>query len=133
MNTNMQNAVVMTEEDFNLLKSYANKKNDIDHEMSLANELGRAVIVKKDAFPPHCIRINSFVELLDLETGKTTTFTLVMPENADITQQKISILTPIGAALIGFRKTEEVVWKVPAGLKKFRIIEVSNPELITAH
>jgi len=128
----MQNAVVMTEEDFNLLKSYANKKTDMNDEMSLANELGRAVIVRNDAFPPHCIRINSFVELLDLETGKTMKFTLVMPENADITRQKISILTPIGAALIGFRKTEEVVWKVPAGLKTFRIIEVINPELITS-
>ena len=127
MNTNMQNAVVMTEEDFNLLKSYANKKTDMKNEMSLANELGRAVIVRNDAFPPHCIRINSFVELLDLDTGKTMKFTLVMPENADITQQKISILTPIGAALIGFRKNEEVVWKVPAGLKTFSIIEVINP------
>jgi len=129
----MQNAVVMTQEDFNLLKSYANKKTVINNEMSLANELGRAVIVKNDAFPPHCIRINSVVELLDLDTLKTMKFTLVMPQNADIKQQKISILTPIGAALIGFRKTEEVVWKVPAGLKKFRIIEVVNPEWITTH
>lgn len=126
MNMNQQNAVVMTEEDFNLLKPYFNKTPDKNNEMSLANELGRAVIVKKDAFPPHGIRINSKVSVLDLDTSKTMEFTLVMPEHADMKQQKISILTPIGAALIGFRKGEEVVWKVPAGLKTFRILEVEN-------
>lgn len=124
MQINNQNAVVMTEEDYNLLKPYANKTPG--SEMSLANELGRAVIVKKDAFPPKCIRINSSVQILDIETGKTMKFTLVMPEHADMKQQKVSVLSPIGAALIGFRESEEVVWKVPAGLKKIQITWVSN-------
>lgn len=126
MNINQQNAVVMTEEDFNLLKPYFNKTSDRNNEMSLANELSRAVIVKKDAFPPHGIKLNSKVSVLDLSTDKVMEFTLVMPAHADMKQQKISILTPIGAALIGFRKGEEVVWKVPAGLKTFRILEVEN-------
>lgn len=126
MNINQQNAVVMTEEDFNLLKPYFNKTPDRNNEMSLANELSRAVIVKKDAFPAHGIKINSKVSVLDLDTEKVMEFTLVMPEHADMKQQKISITTPIGAALIGFRKGEEVVWKVPAGLKTFRILEVEN-------
>ena len=126
MNMNQQNAVVMTEEDFNLLKPYFNRIPDKNNEMSLANELSRAVIVKKDAFPPHGIKLNSKVSVLDLDTQKVMEFTLVMPEHADMKQQKISILTPIGAALIGFRKDEEVVWKVPAGLKTFRILEVEN-------
>lgn len=126
MDINKQNAVVMTEEDFNLLKPYFNRTPDPSNEMSLANELSRAVIVKKEAFPQHCIRINSIVEVLDLDTGKTMKFTLVMPDHANMKMQKVSILSPIGAALIGFRKTEEVTWKVPAGLKKFRILEVDN-------
>ncbi|WP_442587289.1 GreA/GreB family elongation factor [Pedobacter sp. AW31-3R] len=124
MEMNKQNAVVMTEEDYNLLKPYANKRPD--GEMSLANELGRAVIVKKDAFPPKCIKINSNVEILDVDTGKTMRFMLVMPEQADMKKQKVSVLSPIGAALIGFRETEQVVWKVPAGLKKIQITYVSN-------
>lgn len=124
MEMNKQNAVVMTEEDYNLLKPYANKRPD--GEMSLANELGRAVIVKKDAFPPKCIKINSNVEILDIDTGKTMRFMLVMPEQADMKKQKVSVLSPIGAALIGFRETEQVVWKVPAGLKKIQITYVSN-------
>jgi regulator of nucleoside diphosphate kinase len=55
----------------------------------------------------------------------------VMPEQADIGQQKVSILSPMGTALIGFRKGEEVLWQVPAGMKRFRILDVVNrPEVI---
>jgi regulator of nucleoside diphosphate kinase len=83
-------------------------------------------VVKKDAFPPHGVRINSKVAVLDLETNRVLEFTLVMPGQADMRQNKVSILTPMGAALIGFRKAEEVQWKVPAGLKRFRILDVQN-------
>ena len=126
MNPNEKNAVVMTEADFNLLKPYYNTKADPTKEMSLANELSRAVIVKEEAFPPHGIRLNSKVQLLDLNTQMKMEFTIVMPQYADMRQNKISILTPMGAALIGFRKDEFVEWKVPAGLKKFQILNVVN-------
>jgi len=99
---------------------------DKDSEMSLAHELGRAMIVKKDAFPAHAVKLNSKVSVLDLETNKIMEFMIVMPEYADIRQHKISVLTPMGTALIGFRKAEEVRWKVPAGLKRFRILDVNN-------
>jgi regulator of nucleoside diphosphate kinase len=99
---------------------------DKDNEMSLAHELNRAVVVKRDAFPPHAVRIISKVAILDLDTNRIWEFTLVMPEYADMRQNKVSVLTPMGAALIGFRKAEEVQWKVPAGMKRFRILDVVN-------
>ncbi len=126
MNPNEKNAVVITEADFNLLKPYYNKKADPSQEMSLANELSRAVIVKEEDFPIHGIRLNSKVQLLDLHTQMKMEFTIVMPSYADMRQNKISILTPMGAALIGFRKGELVEWKVPVGLKKFEILDVQN-------
>lgn len=126
MNTNEQNPVVLTEEDYELLKQYMDKNPEQTQEMSLAYELGRAVIVKKEAFPPHAIRINSKVSILDLDTQKVREFMLVMPQQADMRQNRVSILTPMGAALIGFRKNEEVQWKVPAGMKRFRILDVVN-------
>ncbi|GAA4469388.1 nucleoside diphosphate kinase regulator [Nemorincola caseinilytica] len=126
MDTRKQNPVVITEEDHRLLMPYATKDGVTDHEMSLAHELNRAVIVTKEAFPPHCIRINSKVAVLDLETQRVIEFTIVMPDHADMRQNKISILTPMATALIGFRKAEEVQWKVPAGLKRFRILDVTN-------
>ncbi|RYD56247.1 MAG: transcription elongation factor GreAB [Sphingobacteriales bacterium] len=120
------NPVIMTEEDYNLLKPYVGMLPDSNDEMSLAHELKRAVIVKKEAFPLHAIKLNSRVSVLDQDTQKVFEFVIVMPGNADMKLNKISVLTPMGAALIGFRKGEEVKWKVPAGLKRFRILDVSN-------
>ncbi len=126
MNYDQQNAVVITEDDYNVLRAYVNSTPAAEGEMSLAAELKRAVVVKNDALPPYTIRLNSKVSVLDLQTQKVLEFTLVMPDKADITQGRVSILTPMGAALIGFRKAEEVMWKVPAGLKRFRILDVYN-------
>lgn len=126
MNTHARNPVIITEEDYRLLKRYINQDINEENEMTLSSELKRAVIVSSDAFPLHAIRIGSAVSVLDLATDKTVEFTLVMPEHADMQKNKVSILTPMGAALIGFRKGEEVKWKVPGGLKSFRILDVSN-------
>jgi regulator of nucleoside diphosphate kinase len=62
-----------------------------------------------------------------MSTNKITGLTIVMPPHADIKQKKISILTPMAAALIGFRKGDEVEWKMPSGLKKYKILEVKDP------
>jgi regulator of nucleoside diphosphate kinase len=120
-----KNPVIMIEEDYLLLKRFVQNAPQ-DDEMSLAYELGRAIIVQKEAFPATAVRLNSHVSVLDLETNKIMEFTVVMPHEADIQQRKISVLTPMGTALIGFRKSEEVRWKVPAGIKRFRILDVVN-------
>lgn len=126
MSTNAKNPVVITEEDYQLLKAYISDDIPQESEMTLSGELKRAVVVSKDAFPKHTIRINSKVSVLDLDTNRVIEFTIVMPAHADMRDNKISILTPMAAAMIGFRKGEEVKWKVPAGLKRFRILDVSN-------
>ncbi|HYC28292.1 MAG TPA: GreA/GreB family elongation factor [Chitinophagaceae bacterium] len=127
MNVHEEKPVIITEEDYQLLKQYISP-GAATNEMSLSAELKRAVIVTKDAFPRHTVRLGSKVSVLELNTNKVMEFTIVMPAHADMHQNKISILTPMGAALIGFRKGEEVQWKVPAGLKRFRILDVSNKE-----
>lgn len=126
MNIKEQNQIFITEEDYNILKPYIDKLPDRNDEMSLAHELKRAVVVKKESFPKDGVRLNSKVSILDLDTQKVLEFTIVLSEYADIKQNKISVLTPMGAALIGFRKSDEVRWKVPAGLKRFRILDVVN-------
>ena len=126
MNINESNPVILTDEEYQLLMPYAEKLPGKNEEMSLATELKRAIIVNKDAFPQHGIRLNSQVSVLDIDTQRVFEFMIVMPENADIKQNKISVLAPMGAALIGFRKSEEVKWRMPAGLKHFRIMDVTN-------
>ncbi|WP_256004001.1 GreA/GreB family elongation factor [Pedobacter deserti] len=126
MNLNANIPVIIREDDYQLLKPYFTKTDGSSGDMSLSAELGRAVVVKKHAFPPHVIRINSRVQIVDEENGAAREVCLVLPQHANIRENKISILSPIGAALIGFSKSETVQWQVPAGLKKFRIAEVHN-------
>lgn len=128
MNLNKNIPVIIREDDYHLLKPYLTRSGLAPDDMSLSAELGRAIIVKKDAFPPHAIRINSQVQILEEETGASKCLRIVMPQHANMKENKVSILSPIGAALIGFRKGEAVQWEVPAGLKRFQITDVQNEQ-----
>jgi regulator of nucleoside diphosphate kinase len=91
---------------------------------SLAAELARAEIVDADEIPPDVITLNSRAELLDLGTGERMEFTLVFPIDADIEANKISILAPLGTAMLGYRVGDEFEWVVPYGLRRLRVIAV---------
>jgi regulator of nucleoside diphosphate kinase len=122
--TKEKTPVILCEEDYNLLKQFAGTKTDDISEMSLAYELNRAVVVDNEALPIGTIRLNSLVSVKEVNSGKVTDFRIVMPIDADIKQKKISILAPLGAALIGFRQGDEVEWKMPAGVKRFTVLNV---------
>lgn len=126
MNLNENIPVVIHEDDFELLRSFINRSGTAAKEMSLSAELCRAVVVKKDAFPPNTIRMNSKVTILDQQNGTEREICIVMPQHAAIKENKVSILSPIGTALIGFRSGETVQWVVPAGLKQIKITAVKN-------
>ena len=76
--------------------------------------------------PGDVVRLNSHVTIRDEKENKLIEITVVTPEKADIKLRKISVLSPIGTALIGYRKGDRVMWKVPAGKKTFTILEVNN-------
>lgn len=122
---------MLRRDDYDLLVSYIRGSNhqavfNRKEAEELEAELSRAVLVSKDEFPPDVVRLNSRVRVR--ERDKTMELTLVIPEKANIKERKISVIAPIGAALIGFRKGEQVQWAVPAGLKTFTIEEVINPQ-----
>jgi len=120
----LENQVVLSEEDFDLLTRYVKPTDNKENKMSLAYELGRATIVKKLDVPKDRVKINSRIKIQDLDSSLTTSLTLVAPENANIKEQKISVITPIGSALIGFKKGDQVEWKMPSGIKRYTILEV---------
>lgn len=124
--TTQKNPVIMTRTDYNLLQPLVHESADDSNELSLSKELNRSIIVTEEAFPAHAIRLNSKVSVLDLTTQEVIEFSIVMPELADTRTNMISILTPMGIALIGYRKAEEVHYNVPSGLKRFRILDVNN-------
>lgn len=90
----------------------------------LTNELNRAKIVATEEVPPDVVTMNSKVRLEDVDTGEEMVFTLVFPEEADIPQDKISVLAPIGTAMLGYRVGDTFEWQVPAGLRRIKVKEI---------
>ena len=90
----------------------------------LEKELNRGKIVKPKDILKDVITMNSMVRLKDLDSGEEMTYTLVFPGIADISKNRISILAPIGTALIGYRVGDIIEWKVPAGLRKLKVEEI---------
>jgi regulator of nucleoside diphosphate kinase len=93
---------------------------------SLMADFRKGKLVSKEEFPADVVRLNSRVIVQEANKDKEMELTVVMPEEADIKQRKISVMAPVGVALIGFRQGQEVMWPVPGGRKKFRIKEVIN-------
>jgi regulator of nucleoside diphosphate kinase len=99
-----------------------------DYEMltALNAYFKKGKLLSREEFPGDVVRLNSKVKLKEAGNNKTMELVLVMPEEADIKQKKISVMTPAGIALIGFREGQEVMWEAPSGKKKFTILEVDN-------
>lgn len=90
----------------------------------LEEELVRAIVVPSEKVPADVVTMNSRMRVTDLDSGKEMLIQLVFPREADFEQNKISILAPIGTALIGYRAGDTVKWKVPSGMRRLKIVEV---------
>ncbi len=82
---------------------------------ALGVELERAQVVEPDALPPNVVALNSTVTCLDESSGETHTVTLVWPNEADASAGKVSVLAPIGAALLGLSVGQSINWPAPGG------------------
>jgi len=91
----------------------------------LADELERARVVESAAISPNVVTMNSHVEFRDEQTARVRTVTLVYPGEEDIAQGKISVLTPIGVALIGLSEGQSIEWETRNGdLKTLTVLKV---------
>lgn len=86
--------------------------------------MARAEVIPSKQAPPDLVTINSKVRLTDLGTGESLVYTLVFPHDADYKEGRISILAPLGTALLGFRVGDVVDWRMPVGDRRLRIDEV---------
>lgn len=91
---------------------------------NLGKELDRARVVDPKEVPPDVVTMNSKVRLEDLELGEEMVYTLVFPEEADLSQGKISILAPVGTAMLGYRVGDTFEWEVPGGISRMKIKEI---------
>lgn len=95
----------------------------------LSEELTRAEVVSDAAFSNHVAQMGATVTYRDDATGRTRTVQLVYPADANIDQQRISILTPIGAALIGLRPAQSISWPSPGGgFGSLTVLDVRNED-----
>lgn len=95
----------------------------------LQQELDSAARVAESEIAESIIRLNSYFEVKDQASGKTLQLRLVLPKQANLAEQKLSILSPLGVALIGFGEGMVVDWVLPGGPKKLEIIKVVNTPL----
>lgn len=90
----------------------------------LERELERAVVVKPDEVPSTIVTMNSEVEVTDLDTGERRSLTLVFPSMAGIESGRVSVLAPLGTALLGSHQGTDVTWQTPRGARRVRIENV---------
>lgn len=116
---------IISESVYKILFNLIRRKKTIEVE-PLGKELSKAKIVKDIFLHSKIVSLNSIVEFISSSFKKPMRLQIVLPEEADLKQKKISILSPIAIALLGFRETDHFTWKMPSGVKKLTILKVHN-------
>ena len=105
-------------------EAYHTEYRGIDYLKKLAEEIEKASVVQPDQIPSDVITLSSTARLVDQQTDEEMTYTLVFPEDAEVTQGKISILAPIGTAMLGYRVGDTFEWDTPGGKRTIRVKEI---------
>ncbi len=98
-----------------------------DAARNLLHELDRAVVVSTAELSADVVRLGSRVEIEDLADGSVETYTVVLPEFANADEKRLSVLAPIGTAVLGYAEGDEIEWRTPGGLRRLRLISVHPP------
>ena len=96
------------------------------HISELEAKLAGARIIEDQDMPSDQVLIGATVRLKDLDSGEELEYTLVAGAEADYTQNKISVSSPVGAALMEHKENDEVEIKVPAGTLRYKILKISR-------
>jgi regulator of nucleoside diphosphate kinase len=126
--------IVITKPDFIKLERLLNslrgvQPHDAHHIQALDQELEKAIIVDEAEIPCDVVTMNSRVRVRDLATREEFVWAIVFPQAASAKRNQVSVLAPIGTALIGYRAGDTVEWQMPSGTRRLRILEVEyQPE-----
>lgn len=125
----MKNAqLILSKTEYELLVSHLKLSTNLSefNRKKLIIELKSARVLPLAELPADVVSLNSQVEIQDVESQRLFFFHLVEPKKADINSHHLSVLSPIGIALLGYRPGVEVDWEMPNGLKTFRIVKVER-------
>ncbi|MBZ0300847.1 MAG: nucleoside diphosphate kinase regulator [Anaerolineae bacterium] len=118
------NAIRITSLDMQRLRNLLDKPDLMQQKpylLELEREIEQAVVVQSSEVPPDTITMNSTVQLIDLQTGEDLILTLVYPDRANISEGRISVLAPVGMAILGCSEGETVQWEVPDGFRSLKV------------
>lgn len=119
--------IIITRGIYDLMKSFIHKKRLSPHnEAKLEEELKFAQQVVRREMPDNIVDINKKVKVKDLEAGEEFEYNLVNPQNARRKNNTLSILSPIGVALLGYAEGAELSWEMPEGVKSYKILSVNS-------
>lgn len=110
-----------------ILGSRSGSLRDRAHLVDLYEELERARVVDAEEIAADVVTMQAEVCVRDSETGVSREYTLVSPTQADLASGRISVLAPLGTALLGYREGDEVEWQMPGGVRRLRIERVRQP------
>jgi regulator of nucleoside diphosphate kinase len=108
----------ITQFDFDRLWRVAGRAGEREAADALENQLDTARVVPPRQVPPDVVTMNSRVELEDLDTGARKLITIVFPNEADPREGKVSVLAPLGLAVLGTSVGEVLEWEMPGGLRR---------------
>jgi regulator of nucleoside diphosphate kinase len=125
-------SIVVTDVDARRLRQLLARQNDTSsldraHVEQLQSELERARILLWEHTPADVVTMHSEIRVLDLESGERSDYALVFPTEADVSAKRISVIAPLGTALLGFREGDTVEWMMPGGMRRLRIEHVHQP------
>jgi regulator of nucleoside diphosphate kinase len=110
-----------------LLRARNGATHDQEHLEDLRAELERALVVDPSRLSPNVVSLYATVQVRDLESGYRQELTLVSPNEANVNAGRISVLAPLGTALLGYREGDMVERVMPGGLRRLLIEEVQQP------
>jgi regulator of nucleoside diphosphate kinase len=124
--------IVLTSRDFERLEKLLQSlpADAFPGKSALESELRRADLVEPEQVPPDVVTMNSIVRFSFAESGEEFRLTLVYPKDAQGQPDRISVLAPVGSALLGLSVGDEIQWPRPGGgVSTVRVIDVSyQPE-----
>jgi len=96
--------------------------------IEIKDKLGRAEVIDCSKIDIDRVFFGTIVQLLDLDTDEEVTYQLLGPEEADVKNGSISVLSPLGKSMIGKEVGDEVLAKTPGGTREFEVIEIRRSE-----
>lgn len=123
------NSIIISERDYNDLVNMLESLSTDEFKKAsfLEEEMLRADIVEAGNLPPEVVSMNSTVRYVDMESGEMLGVRVTYPWDSNIDEGKISVLAPLGSALLGLGVGQEISWPLPNGRTKYlRVVEVEK-------